>query len=143
MFLTRRLFTILLLLVLCSSGAFLLTNCGGIGECTGGAPVPRLSSVTPNAVDMNALPSTITVSGNKFVSWSVVNLNGSPLRTTFVSGSRLTATVPVEMLAWSNINTGSTVQISVTTAGTAAGGFGGITGCTDGGTSGSAVLTFH
>jgi hypothetical protein len=51
--------------------------------------------------------------------------------------------VPVDTLTWWSIGSGSTVQISVTTGGTAAGGFGGIPGCSDGGTSSHLVLTFN
>jgi FG-GAP-like repeat/FG-GAP repeat len=51
---------------------------------------------------------TVTVNGTGFVSGSSINWNGTPLATTFVSSSQLTATVPA-----SNIAKASTASITV------------------------------
>ena len=65
-------------------------------------PAPAQSNPVPLVnqplVPMKSAPGgssfTLTVNGTGFVSDSVVNWNGAPLATTFVSGSQLTAIVP-------------------------------------------------
>ncbi|HTC61815.1 MAG TPA: FG-GAP-like repeat-containing protein [Candidatus Saccharimonadales bacterium] len=57
-------------------------------------PVPFLNPIVPAATVPSGTAYTLTVTGTGFVSGSVVDWNGSPLATTFVSGSKLTATVP-------------------------------------------------
>ena len=72
-------------------------------------PVPFMNQPL---VPMSAAPGgpnfMLTVDGTGFVSGSSVNWNGMPLSTTFVNGSKLTATVPV-----SNIAKASTASITV------------------------------
>jgi len=72
-------------------------------------PVPF---VNQPLVPMTAAPGgaefTLTVNGTGFVSASVVNWNGAPLTTTFVTGSKLTAIVPA-----SNIATAGTASVTV------------------------------
>ena len=57
-------------------------------------PVPAIASLSPNTVYFGASDTTITVNGSGFVTSSVVKLGGSPLTTTRVSSSQLTAVVP-------------------------------------------------
>src|SRR5579884_314621 len=57
-------------------------------------PVPSISSISPTSTYQGSGAFTLTVNGSKFLSSSVVNWNGTPLTTTFVSGSQLTASVP-------------------------------------------------
>jgi len=73
------------------------------------APVPFINQpLVPDAVAPGGPDFTLTVNGTGFVSNSTVNWNGSPLATTFVSGSKLTATVPAADTA-----TGSTGWVTV------------------------------
>ena len=60
-----------------------------------GNPVPLVSQpLVPSAAAPGGPGFTLTVNGTGFVSGATVNFNGTPLATTFVSGSRLTAAVP-------------------------------------------------
>jgi hypothetical protein len=72
-------------------------------------PVPFINNPLSPASAVPGGPGfTLTVNGAGFVSSSVVNWNGSALATTFVSGSRVTATVPA-----SNIGTAGTASVTV------------------------------
>jgi len=72
-------------------------------------PVPFVNQpLVPTAVAPGGPGFTLTVNGTGFVSTSTLNWNGTPLTTTFVSSSRLTATVPA-----SNIAQASTASITV------------------------------
>jgi hypothetical protein len=64
---------------------------------TPGAPV--VLSWVPSAVTAGGPAFTLTASGNHFVSGSVVQWNGSPLTTTFVSATQLQAAVPASLIA--------------------------------------------
>ena len=73
------------------------------------APVPFISlPLVPDATAPSGEDFTLTVNGTGFVSSSVVNWNGAPLATQFVSGSKLTATVPA-----ADIATASTAWVTV------------------------------
>ena len=75
------------------------------------APVPFVNQqLVPDATAPGGAEFTLTVNGAGFVSSSVVNWNGSALATQFVSGSRLTATVPAKDIA-----TASTASVTVVT----------------------------
>jgi uncharacterized protein (DUF1800 family) len=54
-------------------------------------PIPILSSATPTAFDPG--PATIVLTGQKFITGAQVLVNGSPVSTTFNSGTQLTANV--------------------------------------------------
>ncbi len=72
-------------------------------------PVPLISDpLVPTSVAPGGAGFTLTVNGTGFVSASVVNWNGSPRTTQFVSSSQLTATIPA-----SDIATASTAWITV------------------------------
>ncbi len=72
-------------------------------------PVPFIDlPIVPTAAVPGGLGFTLTVNGAGFVSGSVVNWNGSPRTTTFVSAGRITAAI----LA-SDIATASTASITV------------------------------
>lgn len=60
-------------------------------------PVPTLSSITPNSSAVGGAV-TVTVYGSDFTPTSTVELNGSPLPTTFGSGEQLTAEIPASDL---------------------------------------------
>lgn len=63
-------------------------------------PVPLINQpLVPMAAAPGGAGFTLTVNGTGFVSGSVVNWNGSPLASSFVNGSQLTATVPASDIA--------------------------------------------
>lgn len=62
-------------------------------------PVPVLTSTSPSGSLTGAAPFTMTVNGSDFVSGSVVQWNGAPLPTTFVSATQLDATVSTALVA--------------------------------------------
>jgi len=77
----------------------------GSGSVTGNTatftvdnPAPTLSSLSPNSATAGAAGATVTLTGAKFVSASVVQWNGVALPTTYLSGTKLTATVPANDL---------------------------------------------
>jgi hypothetical protein len=75
-----------------------LINCGGGGGGGGGNitpqnPIPVLTTISPAGVFTGSRPITLSVSGTGFISSSVVRWNGSDRTTTYVSSSRLTASI--------------------------------------------------
>jgi len=63
-------------------------------------PVPLINQpLVPDATAPGGPQFTLTINGTGFVSNSTVNWNGSPLVTTFISGSQLTAVVPAGDIA--------------------------------------------
>jgi large repetitive protein len=76
-------------------------------------PVPFVNQpLVPTAVAPGGAGFTLTVNGTGFVSTSTINWNGTPLATTFVNSSQLTATVPA-----ANITKASTASITVSSPG--------------------------
>src|SRR5208282_2656678 len=72
-------------------------------------PVPFIDQpLVPDAAAPGGPGFTLTVNGAGFVTASVVNWNGSPLATTFISSAQLTATVPA-----SDIATASSAAVTV------------------------------
>jgi hypothetical protein len=62
-------------------------------------PVPYLNPIQPSAVAPGGSAFTLTVTGTGFVTGSVVDWNGSPRATTFVSSSQLTAAITAADIA--------------------------------------------
>jgi hypothetical protein len=62
-------------------------------------PVPSATSLSPASATAGAAKFTLTVNGGSFVSGAAVLWNGAGLTTSFVSGSKLTATVPAADVA--------------------------------------------
>jgi uncharacterized protein (TIGR03437 family) len=56
-------------------------------------PVPTLTSLSPNTVNVNSGAFTLTVNGTNFVNGSVVRVNGNARTTQFVSATQLTAQI--------------------------------------------------
>ncbi|GAB2717915.1 hypothetical protein GCM10011495_34080 [Hymenobacter frigidus] len=56
-------------------------------------PVPTITSITPNTAVVGSSP-TVTLIGTGFTAASVVNVDGAPIPSTFVSATQLTGTVP-------------------------------------------------
>jgi len=77
---------------------------------TGGNPIPNVTSLTPQTLYVNSPTTTVTINGSGFVSSSLAYLqnlqNNSPLPTTFVSATKLTAQIPDTVL-------GSAGQVSL------------------------------
>ncbi|HEY6272419.1 MAG TPA: choice-of-anchor D domain-containing protein [Terriglobales bacterium] len=72
------------------------------GTGTEGAanPEPFLTQpLSPSSAAPGGTNFTLTVPGAQFVSGATVNWNGRPLTTTYVSGTKLTATVPAASIA--------------------------------------------
>ena len=61
-------------------------------------PVPTVSSISPTSVNAGSPALTLTVTGTNFISGSQVQWNGSPLTTTYGSGTSLMAQVPASDL---------------------------------------------
>jgi hypothetical protein len=71
-------------------------------------PVPQINSMTPTAVTAGSGTITLTVDGSGFVPGSVVRWDGSDRPTTFVSASRVTATITA-----ASLSVGGTAQVVV------------------------------
>jgi hypothetical protein len=79
------------------------TNVSGTGTATLTLTinnrVPTTTSISPSSTIAGSAQFTLTVNGTNVVSTSTVNWNGSPLTTTFVSSTQLTAIVPAANVA--------------------------------------------
>ncbi|MEO8050391.1 MAG: Ig domain-containing protein [Acidobacteriota bacterium] len=79
-----------------------------------------LTSLNPNGATVGSPTFTLTVNGSSFVSGAVVQWNGSPLATSFVSGTQLTAAVPGSLItnlgsaSVTVVNPGSTATNALT-----------------------------
>jgi hypothetical protein len=62
-------------------------------------PAPVVTGLSPQAVYMGGQAFTLTVTGGSFVPGSLVNANGSPRPTTFVSRTQLRASIPASDLS--------------------------------------------
>jgi hypothetical protein len=60
--------------------------------------MPTLSSLSPNSETAGGPAFTLTISGSGFLTGSTIQWNGSPLSTTYASGSQLTASVPATLI---------------------------------------------
>jgi hypothetical protein len=75
------------------------------------ALAPEVTGVAPNKATVGSVGPSVIVSGNNFVARSIVQLDGAPLATTFVSSTELRATIPTPKLA-----TVGTLRVSVGTS---------------------------
>lgn len=71
-------------------------------------PVPVINSVQPDSVSTHAPNTTINVTGQGFVASSVVQWNGTPLPTSYVSTTSLSAIIPA-----SDLQSATRAQITV------------------------------
>lgn len=62
-------------------------------------PVPMLTGLSPNSTAAGSPQFTLNVSGNSFISDSVVQWNGTPRTTTFVSATELSAIITADDIA--------------------------------------------
>ena len=72
-------------------------------------PLPTITTLSPTSAIVGGAAFTLTVNGTKFVSGSVVNFNGNPKTTTFVSATQLTAAITVGDLV-----TAGSINVTVT-----------------------------
>ncbi|MBL9112638.1 MAG: IPT/TIG domain-containing protein, partial [Myxococcales bacterium] len=75
------------------------------------AKAPVVTSVTPDKALVGDVGPAIVITGNNFVARSVIQLDGAPLATTFVSATELRGAIPSNKLA-----AVGTLRISVGTA---------------------------
>lgn len=85
-----------------------LAGCGGSGKSSSSAsspppsssnPVPTVTSISPTTAVAGSSGLTLTVTGTNFVATSVLNWNGSPRTTTFVSATQITGEIPAADIA--------------------------------------------
>lgn len=72
------------------------------------AAAPTITSISPTSIAAESSSTTLMVTGTNFVSGSTVRLNGTALTTTFVSATRLNATIPA-----ANLQTAGSQSITV------------------------------
>ena len=112
----------------------LLPGCNALNPLCGSArPAPVISSLSATTITLAQAQEgfTLTVTGKKFVSSSVVIINGSTLSTTVQSSTQLQVTIPTDLIA-----APGTADVTVKTPG----GNSIYEGCSSGGT--STALTF-
>jgi hypothetical protein len=78
-------------------------------------PVPTLTSLVPNSATAGGPAFTLTVNGTNFVSGAVVQWNGAPRTTSFVSSTQVTASIGAADIA-------TTASVPVTVVNAAPGG---------------------
>jgi len=98
----------------------LLAGCGGGSSSSGTSsspapqpptsqptanPAPTIVSVAPGSIVAGSAAQTVTIAGTGFLSSSVVNLNGAPVQSMYVSATDLTAVVPAASLAADGVDT--------------------------------------
>jgi hypothetical protein len=66
-------------------------------------PLPTIVSLSPNSKSAGSGAFTLTVNGTNYISSSVVQWNGSPRATTFVSATQLTAAITAADIPAANI----------------------------------------
>jgi hypothetical protein len=76
---------------------------------TASNPAPAITSLVPSAATAGGAAFSLIVNGTNLISTSVVNFNGSPRTTTFVSGGQVTAAITA-----ADIATAGTASITVT-----------------------------
>jgi hypothetical protein len=81
-----------------------------ITDYSGTNPLPSLSSIAPSSATAGAAALALTVTGTNFINGSSILWNGTPLTTTFVSTTQLTASVASTLLT-----TAGTATVAVST----------------------------
>ncbi len=80
-----------------SAFALVLTSCGGSKSSSSSSstqnPVPGATSISPSSAPAGSRALTVTVTGSKFISGSVVRWGGVARTTTYVSSTKLTAAI--------------------------------------------------
>lgn len=89
------------------AAALLVAACGD-GTGSDPNPTPGVDALNPQSVLQRSGAFTLTVNGSDFVRGSVVRWNGADRRTTYVSGTQLTAAIPA-----ADVEQAAVVQVSV------------------------------
>lgn len=91
MFTSRLRVAVLLSLALLLGGYGCGANYNSMG---GGSGAPAITSLSPATANVNDPAFTMTVNGSGFGTDSVVYWSGSPLQSSYATGSKVTAQVP-------------------------------------------------
>ena len=102
-----KMMSILALLLVCSACGYKSPN-----QMAQAGIVPVVSAMMPDSANAGTAGLTVTVNGSNFNSNAVVNLNGAPQRTAFLSPMQLMAAFPAAMLV-----TPGKVMVTVTNPG--------------------------
>jgi len=89
-------------LMQCLAFAMLLSLTGPVAKPAGNPisnPIAYVDLVAPVSITPGSTGKTLTIYGVGFLATSVVEWNGTPLTTTFVSSKKLTASVPDALVA--------------------------------------------
>jgi len=89
-----KILSLLSLVLLCSACGYKSPN-----QMTQAGIVPVMSAMVPDNANAGAANLTVTVNGSNFNRNAVVNWNGVPQRTMFLSAMQLMATIPASALA--------------------------------------------
>ena len=93
----RNRFFRLLALISISACALVFTGCGGSSSSSSSSgtnnPVPGITAISPSTAPAGSHALTLTVTGTKFISGSVVRWGGSARTTTYASSTKLTAAI--------------------------------------------------
>jgi hypothetical protein len=74
-------------------------------SANGNNPVPSITSSLPNNINAGSSSFTLIINGNNFTNSSVINWNGSPLNTTYISATQLSCTISSSLvLTTGNVN---------------------------------------
>jgi sugar lactone lactonase YvrE len=103
-------------LVSVSGGGSPATSANDVATILAGSP-PTITSLNPSSATSGGTGFTLTINGTTFVPGATAIWGNTPLTTTFVSASQLTAIVPASLIA-----TAGTVSVAVTTSGGASAG---------------------
>jgi hypothetical protein len=125
-------------LPLCVALLIVLSCASGCGSGSGGTivptptptpiptptptPTPQITSLSPSSVPVGNSAFTLNVTGTNFANTSIVQWNGNPRPTTFVSSTQLQAAI-----AAGDVNSIGTVAVAVATPGVGTGTTGGLT----------------
>jgi endonuclease G, mitochondrial len=81
-----------------------------VSDYSANNPIPVALSISPSSAAKGSSSFTLAVTGNSFISSSVVKWNGTSLTSTYVSATQLNATVPA-----ANVATAGTATVTVYT----------------------------
>ena len=113
----------------------LLPGCNSLNPlCGSSRPAPVIGSLSASTITFAQVQQgfLLTVSGKKFVSSSVVIINGTTLSTTVQSNQQLQVTIPIDLISGPG-----TANVTINTPS----GNSGYLGCSSGGTSSALTLT--
>ncbi len=94
----RRLFAAAIPLLVCVFSVMAACS-GDSSHEKSNNPAPVLNSVSPTSATVGGAAFTLTANGSRFVTGSIVQLNGAARATTYVSNAQLTAAIPAADLA--------------------------------------------